>query len=465
MSSNYRKLIPLWSGLTLLLMINPGNTQASGLFLPARGVLPIAKGGACTASCPPLYSIWYNPANLAQTAGFRSSLDLGLILNQMRFQRADRMGEEGQIVRYNPVENRAPPTPIPSLYFAYGWKRYRLAVGGGLNAPYSALLDFPDTGPQRYAIISMLGSFFATAQIAIAWAPLENLRIGLSLQNHLINIQLTNAISAYLGIFGAPEDPDLDLYAKVTLSSFFNPSGNIGIWWRIFQTKQLSLEIATAFQFPTFIRAEGEIALRLPTHPLFDPVRVEGKKIRSSFFLPLSFRLGLRALIYRRVDIELGFSFDGWSIHDQLPIFPAEKDGIWMRNVPTIGDYKVPNLSVPRKFQDTFSLRVGASFDIQPNFFKLHIGYIFETGAIPPEMKTPFLYDSNKHLWSAGATFTVKNWAFDLAYSFVLMPEDNVEKSEFRQINPLNPEGAIPIGAGTYSSSYHIFGLSARVGF
>ncbi len=438
---------------------------AGGLFLPDRGVYPLSRGGACIASCPPLHSIWYNPANLAGADKFLVTADLGLIFNNLRFQRASRMGETGQLVNYQYVENEAPPAPIPTLLVGYGWKKLGLAVGGGFYAPYASFFQFPDTGPQRYSLVSLTGSLMAVAHLAAAWSPHPRFRIGAGIQNYFISLKLVSAISNYIGIFGAPEDPDLDLYSQVELNAPINISGNVGLWGRVIQSDDFTLDLAVSVQFPTAITARGNFTVRLPTHPLFDPVKIDGSRVRSSFSLPLIFRSGLAFQIGKRADVELAFVFENWSVHDKLSILPDETGGIWLRNVPTIGDFKMPTITIPRNFKDTFSIRAGTQIVAVPQFLSFRVGYIFETGAMPDEMKSVLFYDSQKHLMALGSTFQYRNWSFDILYAIAIFPESVVESSSVKQINPLNPEGALTVGAGIYNSTVHIFGLSVRTKF
>lgn len=449
----------------LLLLLGSTPAWSAGLFAPGRGVHPMGRGGASIAGGDTLQTLWYNPANLVEMQGFSVLLDVGLIQHTTRFQRAQRIAEDGQETNYEPVETAPHYLPDPSIMFAYGWKKHRVTVAFGIYAPYANTPSYPDTGPQRYAIINTQGSLFVMSHLAAAWAPHPRFRFGAGIQNHTAMVRLQTAASAYLGIFGGPEDPDLDLYTEANLQAPFNISGNVGVWGRVLDLPKVKLDVAASVQFPVQLNTSGEIKVRLPTHPLFDPTRIDGKNVSAVLTLPLIVRAAVRATLFERADIEAAFVYEGWSALKELRISITEPNGIWVRDVPTIGDYKVPDIVVPRNSVDAFSVRVGASVKVLPKWLQVRVGYAYETSATPNSTNTVFFYDSVKHLLGAGVSITFKKMAIDISYAHILMPTNTITQSEYKQLNPLNPSGAIVVGNGTYDSSYNIIGLAWRGSF
>jgi hypothetical protein len=351
--------------------------------------------------------------------------------------------------------------PDPSLIFSYGWQRPKITLAAGVYAPYSSGLQFPDTGSQRYALIDMVGSLFVISHIAVGWEPHKRFRVGLGLQNYTIFIRLHIASSAYMGVLGTPEDPEFDLYTETRFLAPFNISGNAGIWGRILDTPSLKIDLASSVQLPVFVQARGELRVRIPTHPLFDQTTVDGKHLDTSFFYPLIVRAAMRFTILNRADIEAAFVFEGWSIHDKFLFTPVD-NGIWVRDLPTVGDYKMPTINVPRDFQDAFSLRIGGSIQAIEKLLELRWGYIYETTAIPDRVYSVFLIDADKHIWTLGLTVIWRKMAFDISYAYGYLLTRDIQNSEYKQINPINPESAIPVGDGIYESSLHILGIAWR---
>lgn len=437
--------------------------RASGFYYPGRGVHSMSRGGASIAGGETLQAIWYNPATLTQLSGWHFLLDAGTVLTQAQYTRAPRKGENGQNITYDPVTNEAPLVPIPSLLLGYGWKDAHVTLAGGLYAPYATPLKFPDTGAQRYALVDLSRSVLAVAHLAVSWEPHPRFRIGAGIQNFIADMNLMAAGSAYLGLFGAPEDPDLDLYSEIGLQSFFNITGNLGVWGRAVDLPGFKLDIAASLQLPVQLQATGTLRVRLPTHPAFDAVKIEGESVKSAFWFPLVARGAVRATFGSRFDLEVAFVFENWESHKEIAVLPTG-DGIWLRNVPAVGDYKVPSIVLTRDFQNSFSVRVGGQAQLLP-WLQLRLGYAFETTAIPDKTFTVFLLDSNKHLIALGLSFIFRYVTVDLGYGLYLNQDRTIQNSEFQQINPLNPEGALPIGNGSYQSTVHVIGLGARAQF
>lgn len=444
---------------------HPGSCWAAGLFVPGRGVHPMGRAGTSIAGGDTLQAIWYNPANLVEFHGFSVLVDVAFIHNITEFQRAPRLGEDGKEKQYEPVHNNPNVLPDPSLLFAYGWKKQRVTIAGGFYAPYSSTPTYPDTGPQRYGIIDTQGSLFAMLHLAVAWAPHPRFRVGAGIQNMLATVRLMTTASAYLGIFGGPEDPDLDLYTEARIHSYLNLSGNVGVWGRLIDATDVQWDVGVSVQMPVYLQGTGEIKVRLPTHPLFDPTTVEGKQVKTAFFMPLIVRAATRVTFLNRADIEAAFVYEGWSSLDALRITVDEPNGIWVRNVPTIGSYRVTDIVVPRNSRDAFSIRVGGQVKILPQWLQARAGYAYETSAVPDQTNSVFFYDNTKHLLGLGLTVTFAKMAIDLSYAVILLPSYTITQSAYKQLNPMNPNGAIIIGNGTYQSTYHIIGVAWRGSF
>lgn len=448
-----------------LLLFSWQEVRAAGLYVPGRGVLPISRAGASIAGGDSLQSIWYNPANLVEMKGISILLDVGVINHDASFQRSDRIGASGETIVYDLVENQAPPVPDPSILIGYGWKKYGLTIAGGIYAPYAGFLKFPDKGAQRYALVDISSSLFGIGHLAVGWAPHKRIRVGAGIQNYVVIMGVQAAVSAYTGVLGRPEDPDFDAYTEASLSSWINISANFGVWGRVLDLPKFKLDVAASVQLPVRVNATGDVKVRTPTHALFDDAKVDGSKIASSFALPLIARGAIRASFLDRFNFEVAYVFEGWSIHDVIGLTPAEENGIWMRNVPTIGDFKVPDLSVTRNYDNAFSLRFGGSAIILPQRLTVHAGYTYETAASPDKTHSVFFPDANKHVVGIGFTFQWKKMSFDLSYAHVFTETRHIKDSEYKQINLISPEGAVVIGNGIYRTSYDIIGLSWRASY
>jgi long-subunit fatty acid transport protein len=424
----------------------------------------MGRAGASIAGGDTLHALWYNPANLVEFTGVHTLLDVGTIFTNARYQRDSQTGPDGKTMTFAPVENEAFPIPDPSLMIAIGWKEPRLTVAYGVYAPYATNLKFPDTGSQRYALVDLTGSLFVINHLAAAWSPHPRFRVGAGFQAYTAMVRLLTAASAYLGTFGAPEDNDLDLYTEASVMAPFAPSGNVGVWARLVDTPAFQLDLAASVQLPVFMQTSGKIKARLPTHPLFDPpTRIEGEAIETSLWFPMIVRGAVRVSFgppqAPRANIEAAFVYEGWSVFERVTLTPAER--IVVKDVPTIGDYVVPPVTIERSFTDAFSVRLGGSVNVL-SWLSVRAGVAYEQGAIPDRTFSVFLLDSDKIMVGVGLSFRLKNHTFDLSYGGYFFQQRDITNSEVKQINLLNSEGAVVIGNGIYDTNVHVIGLAWR---
>lgn len=435
--------------------------HAAGFFLPGRGVKPLGRGGAYVASGGgDLNSLWYNPANLAGLEQTRLTVDLSLISLDMEFQRAPRVADNGDTITYPAVANEAPPKPDPQILIGGPLPGDRdLTWAFGLYAPYLSGHTFPEDGPQRYVLIDNDASLLAYTHFALAWQLGDGFRVGAGIQNLGANFVLVNKTSAYTGLYGDPEDPDLDILTRITMTSLLNPTGNLGVWIKMMP----GLEAAMSVQLPARIRdRDARIETRLPDNAFFANAEVNGDSIDGALSFPLMARMGLR---YHRskIDYELALVYENWSVFKEIAATPND---VTVDGVPGVGSIRVAPLSIPMNYRDTISVRNGMQIDIRPDV-AARLGYTFETGAIPDEYYSVFLADANKHVLTLGGTYSGKTWSVDGAFAYYLMPDRSITTSQVRQINPTDTAGenTLVVGNGEYSQRYLIFGLGFNKDF
>lgn len=429
------------------------DAQAAGMFLPGHGVRPLGRGGAFVASgAGDLNSLWHNPANLATLEELTLTVDLSLINLDMTFQRAPRTTENGERIDYARVANEAPPKPNPQILLG-GSISEKLKWGFGLYAPYLSGETYPEEGAQRYVLVDNDTSILLYTHFALAYQINKNVRVGLGFQNVWVNFVLVNVTSGYVGLFGEPEDRDLDILTRATLRSLFTPSGNGGIWVKLAE----SVEAGLSFQLPVLIRdRDAKIEVRLPQHPAFDNATLSNDTLDVGLKLPLVVRLGLR-FQKGRFDYELAAVYEGWSIFDKIQANPND---IVVENVPGVGSVRVAPLAIPMNWQDTFSVRNGFEYRATDTL-NLRAGYTFETKAIPDAYYSVFLADGTKHIGTLGATYRGKSWSLDAALAYYYMPDRDISDSQVRQINPTDAENELTlvVGNGQYTQRYMILGL------
>ena len=437
--------------------------QAAGLFLPGRGVKPLGRAGAFVASGEgDLNSLWYNPANLAALGGSTLTVDLALVDLEFEFERAPRVLPSGEIERYEAVRNEASPQAIPQILVGGRLPLFgsdKLAWAFGLYAPYLSPHTFPEDGPQRYVLVDNNGSALGYMHLAVGYAINDHIRLGAGLQNMVADFTVVNVTSGYAGVFGDPEDRDLDILSRIRLSSYFNLTGNVGAWIRISPW----LQGAISAQLPVTVRDDAAtMQVRLPSHPAFDDASLDGDTLRAGLSFPFIGRAALR-VVRERFDYELAFVYEGWSAFKEIQ---ADPNDVFVRDVRGLGSIRVAPLSIPMNYRDTFSVRNGFELKLR-EALSVRTGYLFETGAVPDEYYSAFLAEGDKHVLTLGGSFRGASWSVDASLAYHLIGDRSISNSRVRQLNPTDTGGeyTLVVADGEYSQRYLIFGAGFNLAF
>jgi len=465
-------------GLAMLAALVPTRALAGGLFIGAHGVRPLGRGGAFVAGGDDPGGIWHNPATISGTRGWDVLLDGSVVLLTLDYQRVDSGGNKAP---YPEVSNQKSPVPIPTLALARELLDGRLTLGFSISAPYGALPSFPqpnygpcsdrsnprdciDTAasdaPQRYSIINLEGSLYLQLDLAVAWQIIPEVAVGVSLQNMFVNFTSLSSISSYNGFSSGPEDPEFDALSRMTLVDLFNPSAKVGL----VVTPIPDVRLGLSYQLPFWIGGDAEVTVQLPVSPLYSKSRVEGSLAQVDMTLPMSLRLGAEIRLVPNLRLEVGFDWEQWSGMEEIRVKP---DGVYIYNIPGIDKYEVPDMAMVLHLKDTFAVRVGGEYFVPGVPLALRLGYIFESGAVENKYASVMAWDSDKHMLTVGASYTVYGFRLDLVYAHAFMPSRTVDyrESGAMQINPINPTGAVAVGGGRYSGFIDLVGLGIKKSF
>jgi long-chain fatty acid transport protein len=466
--------LPVLISLVLLLAVRPA--AASGLALAGHGVRAMGRGGALVAGGDDAGGIWQNPAVIAGLPGFQVALDGTLIFFGAQYTRVDSGGNLLPTISFE-----GPILPIPTFAISRQVGPRRLFLGLALTAPYSATIVYPrpsyaacdpaaparciDTAhydaPQRYSIISQNGTTMILLDLVVAYQILPQLSVGLSLQNYFINFTSLSSISSYNGALASgPEDPDFDSLVQTKMLSMFNPSAKLGVLYR----PHPMVTIGASYQLPFWVRGGAKINVQLPVSPLYEKASVEGDSAQMRLTLPMCLRTGIEVRPIPALRLELGVDWEQWSAFDAIYVDPQE---IFILNIPSIDRYRVPTLATPLNFRDTLTVRLGAEYHFSSLPLVLRAGYIFEQGAAEGAAMSVSGLDGNKHLVTAGAGYAIGGYRFDVYFAHSIRSTNVVDwqQSLARQINPINPKGAVTVGGGSYAMSYSLVGLGVSKSF
>ncbi len=437
------------------LLVMPAVADASGFFLPFRGVRPMGRAGAVAVEGGGPHAMWYNPGALTQLdPGTHILLEGSLTMLNSTFTRTPRLEPNGDLRVYEPVSNEKPPDVIPSLIVTSDFGVEGLVVGAALIGPYATRYRYPTDGAQRYAAIDSAEALNAIMGIGAAYQITDWLAFGATFQNIYFDSKIVLAASAYQGIFGQPEDEDLDILMSLHSVDPFTPGVNFGVVINVYE----GLEIGLAGQVGGEIADDdAEIEIRLPTHPAFDGASLEGSQVSGGFDLPSAIRGGVR-YDFGLGDVELDVNWEAWSATEAIRTTPED---IALVGLFHVDEFRLGPLTVPLEWQNTLAFNLGGSYEVVPDTLTLRAGVVYEQSAIPEERLSVFQIDLEKVAPTFGFSVEIPaaHLVVDFGYTHIFMATQTVSNSRVEQINPTFDEGAIVIGNGSYEASVDIIGL------
>jgi long-chain fatty acid transport protein len=439
------------------LLFGTASATAGGMYLPTRGVRATARGGALIAGADDVSSLWQNPSGLAHLSSPQFIADATWLSQSIDYQRID----SGGVVQPN-VSNQFKGLPIPSVGYATALSS-TVTFAAGAWVPFGGLAKFPVDGPQRYSNVSLAKTLIGTIGVGLGWRVSDRLRLGVTLQNHIIALESEVVFSGCPSqIVCAPEDPEFDSYSRIDQNSWFNPSGSVGAQFDIVD----NLTIGASVQLPVFVRGKGTIHTRLPASGFFNGTTLQGDRADASFDFPAAIKAGVE-FRQARWRAELATTIDLWSQHKTLTIEPKD---VAIINAPGVGTYQLSKLVLARNFNNTVAIHLGVeSQPMKATPITVRAGYLYETSAVSDAYLTTLTVDGNKHLFALGGAYQRGSWSIDLVASLARMADREVTSAQARspQLNPIRDTRDDPlqvfVNAGKYASSWLMLGAGVSV--
>ena len=448
----------------------PRAADASGLYFTDRGVRPMGRGGAFVAGADDLGAIWYNPAGLVD-AGSAVLADFTWLSVGVEYSRQLQIADNDgslQVVDSALIEGSAPFLPLPTLAVSYQLN-HEFTLAGGVYAPYVALPIFEATidgqpSPARYALGSFAGSQMALPGFWVGYKLNDMFRFGAGVQALVGTVRTTITFSASPQdrLIGAPEQPEYDAAAALEIGPIFAPSASLGA----IAVLDPAVRVGLSGQLKTHIESEGRLKIRLPSSVAFDTARVKGDTVDVAFDFAPILRAGVEFRPDETLRVEVAWVREFWSVHDVIHVEPRAMsiDGI----VGMPPELAMPNIDIPREFQDADSFRVGVEWEtlVGERRVDARAGLSYDSGAVPTEYISLSSLDFDKTIVSIGGSLHVDaHWRVDALYGHVFGADASVVPSsaQIPRVNPLSGNAPLEaINGGDYSVSADLIGVGVN---
>lgn len=435
---------------SLVLLLIPATATAGGMMLPIHGVHDTERAGALIAGSEDADSLWLDPAGLAHLReGTAVLIDAAYVDQRIDYARID--SGDNQLAA---VSNQYPGIAVPTIAAAYRMPG-GLVLAGGVTAPYAGIGKY-DGDATRYSSISLAESAFVNLTVGAAYAPLHNLRLGVTATDTITMLKSQVALSGCPGqTICAPEDPDFDAPTKVDATDLFAPSVGAGIQYDI--TPRIT--VGASGTTPTYVRAHGTVATRLPSSSYFEGAMVMGNAIDVSFTMPATTKFGIEVRTDDHLRIEAALDVEYWSEHKSMKLTTSD---VYIANAAGVGMYQLSPITIPRHYKNSYAPSIGAEYRL--GALQVGAGYSYETAAAPKAYVSAMTVDSAKHIIGLGAGYTVNGWDLGAAFAFVKLTDVDLSLADARvpQLTPLRDQPSeIYVNAGQYRSTYIVGGVRA----
>lgn len=501
--------------------------HAGGIYLPGIGAVSTSRAGASVASVDNGEALLVNPSRLTEVHGTQIMVGMSLIDYQLSYQRRgvydDVEGKEfsweGQ--PYAKVENDSSPPigvgpfqliPMLTVSTDLGCRIPGLVVAAGLYAPQSSptrdiepdyQIDDPVEPPpgSRYDIMKERATFLV-ANVAAGYRVLPSLDVGARFGVGFGDIE---AKSFLWGLPNFDEytgsDAVLDLHAKDN----FMPTFGFGATFRPHPNVELAANYSGALEFSGEGKSQAQLSqyLTLAGVPATlvatpdDQARCakggtdDNLSTCVELTLPMSASLGGRYKFFdstgkMRGDVELDIGWENWGAErasDVLVVVDAQVNGI-----VTLKDGIIRH-----GFQDTFSARLGGSYNLPVGGNELTVrgGVSYDTAAAKDGWERLDYDGAARTMLAAGASYQLGMVRIDAGGGAILEGTRDVgndcnpdvgnlgcngtnseapieDRTGADPINPIfdpNDQNESPMNHGKYQSHYVMFMLGATVAF
>jgi long-chain fatty acid transport protein len=438
--------------LTLLCLLPAA--EAAGYYTPGVGTRALSRGGAFVAGADDTTAQYYNPAALTRIDGGQAKLDFAGVHQQIYFDRADLEGEV-----FDPIENEAPPYPIPTIGLAQGFMDGRGVLAFGVYPPYAPLIEYPIDGAQRYNLVdSTVIEIVAGPTAAFEVIPGLSLGAGINYRWMLAGQQLflTTALDS--------DDPVGDIGFEMEAKDTFTIGWNAGVLWE--DPKNQRYAVGAMVRPPIKYEAKGFLAADFSNHAFYESGIIQtpnprDEDITLNINMPLLVKVGALVRPIEGLEIEGAFVWQKWDVIEDITLTDVDM-AIELDPDSGLGDSVAitDDVVLPANFNNAWSAHLGAEYDVH-RLATVRVGGLYETSAIPAETQGVDLVDGKKAGYGLGGTLWLgQRWAVDAAWGQTFLFPRTITDSEVTQIyvNALSGEigeGRV-VGNGEVSSKVNI---------
>jgi len=428
-------------------------THGAGFLIYEHGAAAMAMGGAFVAVANNPTAIFHNPAGIAWLDGTQISFGSTLII-----PKASLSLDNWPDPAYQSIDAVSQVFYPPTFYITQKVSD-KIVAGFGFFTPYGLGTEWsdPENFPLRYiATKDDMKSFIFNPTLAFKLSDNLSIAAGVSYIYSTVKFELVEHSGIDLGAFNAAlTGVTAEVYVPVSLEA--NGSGwglNAGV---LYKGESFSLGVNWRGGFD--IKYDGDLALSTTDAQVSipSPYNLLGLEPTIIAALPASGTASIPSFKYPHI-FGVGAAFD---VSEKLTFTADVHYILWSSYDEFTVEVEIANFSdklVEENWKDSFVLRGGLEYRVNESF-ALRLGALYDQTPQPVETMDPILPDSNRWAITGGFGYKAGSFVIDVAYQFEPF-EDRTSPN--REI-PAYQVGGTNLGAGTYSTTAHLIGVS--IGF
>lgn len=392
--------------------------DALGFRNPDQGGRATAQGEAFVAQADDASAIWYNAAGLTQLDG--TQFTSGLYLNYVDAEFHSSLG----FGDFEPLDR---PVVLPHMYMSTDLGMERWRFGLGLNSPFGNAVDWPETAPFRYSVISSSLRVF-NLQPTVAYRVTDWLSVGAGLNYFIGDTEFYRALPAGFPPLFLPAEGRFKYEARGDGFGF-----NFGLMLRPHEKHSFGLTYRS--QVNMDFNHDNHVDVSIPGFGT-----VLSTSASSELDLPQSVAFGYAFKPTEKLKLEFDAEWTNWNTLDTVTLSSPHP--------------LVNGQAVAFNWLNSMFYEFGVQYALSESWM-LRGGYIFSENTVPDATFSATLPDNDRHVFSIGAGYTKGRISVDVAYQYSLTEDRTIT------VPPQGDPGLL----GTWESQSHALMLTSTIRF